>query len=174
MTATKYRDMVANILAKMFAIRADIHPTNRNAVDKYLRRVWMPISTLTSSLVRTSQPESLQARFKSYVDAEEKRLSKNLETVKYDIDGRDTLLLVTGPGRIEKVSSIARFFPVTFMLRLNDVARSISSPFCGSFSNATSRSSAYVDTPPSTKTNCGIPPRRSIASCRLSKSAMTS
>ena len=48
---------------------------------------------------------SLQERFKSYVEAEEEWLHEGLETVRYDINAMDTLLLVTGPGRIEKVRS---------------------------------------------------------------------
>ncbi|KAM5530344.1 hypothetical protein V8D89_015985 [Ganoderma adspersum] len=115
MTATKYRDMITNISAKMFAIRTDIHPANRNAVDEYLQKVWQPISTLTCSFLRTSQPESLLERFRSYIDAEEQRLRKNLETVKYDIDDRDTLLLVIGPGRIEKY-----LFPLLWLLLKRD------------------------------------------------------
>ena len=104
MTATKYRDMIAMICAKMFAIRPQIHPANRHAVNKYLQTIWKKISTLSNSVIRTTQPESLQERFKSYVEAEEQRLREGLETAKYDIDATDTLLLVTGPGRIEKVS----------------------------------------------------------------------
>ena len=106
MTMTKYRDMIVNICAKMFAIRPHIHPANRHAVDKYLQTVWQKITTLTLFFVNTNQPDSLQERFKSYVEAEEKRLREGLETVRYDIDAMDTLLLVAGPGRIEKVLAV--------------------------------------------------------------------
>ena len=103
MTATYYRDKIVEICAKMFSIRPLIHSSNRNAVDKYLQTVWKRVCTLTSSLVSTSQADTLQARFQSYVDAEEQRLREGLETVRYDIDAIDTLSLITGPGRIEKV-----------------------------------------------------------------------
>ncbi|KAI1783152.1 hypothetical protein LXA43DRAFT_1187180 [Ganoderma leucocontextum] len=115
MTATKYRDMIVNICAKMFSIRPYIHPANRNAVDKYLQTVWQRISTLTLSFVNANQPDSLQERFKSYVDAQEQRLREGLETVRYDIDAMDTLLLVTGPGRIEKY-----LFPILWLLLCRD------------------------------------------------------
>lgn len=105
MAAMRYRDMIVDICEKMFAIRPRIHLANRNPVNEYLETVWKRISTLTSSFVTTCQPESLQERFKSYVDAEEQRLREGLETVKYGIDAMDTLLLVTGPGRIEKVDT---------------------------------------------------------------------
>jgi hypothetical protein len=42
-------------------------------------------------------------RFKSYLEAEETRLSTSLKAVNYNIDGTDTLTLITGAGRIEKV-----------------------------------------------------------------------
>ncbi|TBU55048.1 hypothetical protein BD310DRAFT_934540 [Dichomitus squalens] len=115
MTATKYRDMMVEIFAKMFAIRPQVHPANRNAVDKYLRTVWRKLSTLTSSLVTTYQSDALQERFKSYVEEEEQRLREGLETVKYDIDAMDTLLLTTGPGRIEKY-----LFPLLWLLLHRD------------------------------------------------------
>ncbi|KAM5543339.1 hypothetical protein V8D89_003213 [Ganoderma adspersum] len=111
MTATKYRDMIVNLFAKMFAIRPRIHPANRNTIEIYLQTVWQKIATLTLSFVNANQPDSLQERFKSYVEAEEQRLRENLETFKYDIDAMDTLLLITGPGRIEKY-----LFPLLWLL----------------------------------------------------------
>jgi hypothetical protein len=42
-------------------------------------------------------------RFKSYLEAEEARLGNNLRAVDYVIDGIDTLPLIAGVGRIEKV-----------------------------------------------------------------------
>ena len=109
----KYRDMIMDICAKMFAIRSHIHSANRNAVDKYLQTVWQKIATLTMSFVGANQPDSLYERFKSYVEAEEQRLRQGLETVRYDVDAMDTLLLVTGPGRIEKVILSSFLFAVS-------------------------------------------------------------
>lgn len=103
MTTTYYRDKIVELCAKMFSIRPLIHSSNRHAVDKYLRTVWKRIATLTSSFVGTYQSDALQGRFKIYSEAEEKRLRRGLETVRYDIDAMDTLSLVTGSGRIEKV-----------------------------------------------------------------------
>lgn len=62
------------------------------------------MSTLQCSLNACIANDALQARFQSYVDAEELRLKTNLEAIRYDIDGLDALALVTGSGRIEKVS----------------------------------------------------------------------
>ncbi|PIL33838.1 hypothetical protein GSI_03544 [Ganoderma sinense ZZ0214-1] len=117
MAATKYRDMIVGLFAKMVAIRPHIHPLNRNAVDKYLNTVWQKVTTLTLSFVGADQPnsDSLQERFRSYVEAEEKRLREGLETVQYDIDAMDTVWLVTGPGRIEK-----HLFPLLWLLLSRD------------------------------------------------------
>ncbi|KAI1785889.1 hypothetical protein LXA43DRAFT_99677 [Ganoderma leucocontextum] len=115
MTATKYRDMIVEICAKMFAILSHIHPMNRNTVDRYLRAVWQNICTLTSSFHCTYQGDLLEERFKSYVDAEEQRLREALEAVKYKIDAMDALVLVTGPGRIEK-----HLFPLLWLLLHRD------------------------------------------------------
>ncbi|KAI0767749.1 hypothetical protein C8Q74DRAFT_1318273 [Fomes fomentarius] len=95
MTAAQYTRGICHICAKMFAIRPLIHTANRQAVMKYLDTVWLDITTLTHSLA-------------SYVGAEEQRLREGLETFRYDIDALDTLQLITGPGRIEKIFGVAR------------------------------------------------------------------
>ena len=104
MTTTYYADKIVQLFAKMSAIRPSILSANQGAVQDYLQTVWKSVCTITSSFVRTYQPDSLQQRFASYVEAEECRLRDGLKTVRYDIDAMDTLSLITGPGRIEKVS----------------------------------------------------------------------
>ncbi|KIK61458.1 hypothetical protein GYMLUDRAFT_43029 [Collybiopsis luxurians FD-317 M1] len=41
-------------------------------------------------------------RFKEYMDSEEGRMQKTLQTLKYRIDAENTLRLITGPGRLDK------------------------------------------------------------------------
>ncbi len=91
------------ICAKMFAMREKILPANRDAVDRYLQMVWKKVCTLAASFVKVRAPSSLRQRFESYVNGEEERLRRGLEKVKYKIDAINTLSLITGPGRIEKV-----------------------------------------------------------------------
>ncbi len=43
------------------------------------------------------------SKFLPYVEDEEKRLKRQLEKLKYSIDASDSLLLITGPGRLERV-----------------------------------------------------------------------
>ena len=91
----------------MEGIRAEVLPPNRRAVDDYFRFVWESVHSLTAT-VTPLQPESGPSswdRFKSHLEAEEVRLSANLKAVDYTIDGLDTLTLITGVGRIEKVGA---------------------------------------------------------------------
>ena len=91
----------------MFSLKSHIHPAVRSSVDTYLHTVWTGISELTSSLEPYHPPEGLLEKFQSYIYEEEMRLREGLEAVRYDIDAMDTLVLVTGPGRIEKVREVS-------------------------------------------------------------------
>ncbi len=105
MTAVHCASEIRRICAKMFAIRPFIHTENRQAVETYLDTTWKEITTLSYSLASSPlQSDDLKERFQSYVDAEEQRLKEGLEIFKYNIDAIDTLRLITGAGRIEKVS----------------------------------------------------------------------
>ncbi|KAI8975832.1 hypothetical protein BD414DRAFT_497057 [Trametes punicea] len=115
MTAMYYREKIIDILTKMLAMRPLILEANREFVRAYLEKIYERVCNLVYSLVGEEQPESLKARFQSYVDAEEERLRQGLETVKYDIDGMDTLTLIIGPGRIEK-----SLFPLLYLLMKRD------------------------------------------------------
>ena len=105
----EYLHKIEEIVAKMFAILPAIQSANRTSVNKYLMKVHDDITTLQRSLDTCDVNHSLQAKFSSYVQEEEARLKDNLAAVDYDIDEMDTLALVTGPGRIEKVSVYLRF-----------------------------------------------------------------
>lgn len=92
----------------MEGVRAEVLPPNRESVGDYFAYVWEFIHTLTAA-VTPLQPEpgpsTTWDKFKSYLEAEEARLSTNLKAVDYVIDGTDTLTLITGAGRIEKVGA---------------------------------------------------------------------
>ncbi|KAH9171873.1 hypothetical protein EDB89DRAFT_2070429 [Lactarius sanguifluus] len=105
-----YANKIEELLAKMEGIRAEVLPPNRRAFDDYFRFVWEAVHTLTAAV--TPEPGlSTSDRFKSHLEAEEARLSTNLKTVDYTIDGTDTLTLITGVGRIEKT-----VFPLIYLL----------------------------------------------------------
>lgn len=90
----------------MYAIveSGTILPENRDLLHSYLEYVDNNITPIQASVKRRTINETLQDRFQPHVDAEEQRLRKSLEGVRYDIDALDTLELVTGPGRIGKVN----------------------------------------------------------------------
>ena len=86
-------------------------------VDKYLDEMWLPLMLSVMGLQPLPLNEKMQRRFKEYVDAEEQRLKRNLETVRYRIDDLTTLSIVTGPGQIEKVWRSLRMPSGTDVLR---------------------------------------------------------
>jgi hypothetical protein len=108
-----YANKIEELLAKMEGVRAEVLPPNRRSVDDYFRFVWESVHTLTAA-VTPLQPDSGPSsgdKFKSYLEAEEARLSTNLKAVDYTIDGTDTLTLITGVGRVEKT-----VFPLLYLL----------------------------------------------------------
>lgn len=90
----------------MEGIRDEVLPPNQKDFDEYFTFAWTFIHTLTAAATAL-KPElgttSDLDRFKPYLEAEEARLAANLTAVDYVIDGVDTLTLITGVGRIEKV-----------------------------------------------------------------------
>ena len=89
---------------QMFDMRSSIKAENRYWVDYYLSKVWMVAFELYSSFrPPTDVPDGLADKFEKYVTHEENRIRKNLEDIHYDIDARETVYIVVGPGRIEKV-----------------------------------------------------------------------
>ena len=85
----------------MEAVRTRVLPLNQQAADDYFLSVWQPVHTLTAA----APPDDFYGveKFTSYVESEEARLIKSLQDNKYVIDGADTLTMITGRDRIEKV-----------------------------------------------------------------------
>jgi hypothetical protein len=101
-----YAQKIEGLFAKMEGVRSAVLPPNREAVDRYFAFAWEVVHTLTAAVLsESSQPSGLDEskKFKSYLEAEEARLGNNLQAVGYIIDGVDTLPLITGVGRVEKV-----------------------------------------------------------------------
>lgn len=103
MTLQTYQGKLQEIVGKMFALLPSIRKENRTQANEYLTQIYMSTATIYNSVNSCYINAGLQARFQSYVETEENRLKKNLEAVDYDIDGLDTLELIVGQGRIEKV-----------------------------------------------------------------------
>jgi hypothetical protein len=99
-----YASKIGELLAKMFAILPKIKPLNRSSVNEYLGSIYTSVTSLQEGVSDCIVNEALQDKFNSYIEAEEARLQGNLEAVDYDLDAADTLVLVTGQGRIDKVN----------------------------------------------------------------------
>lgn len=89
----------------MEGVRAEVLPLNLQAIIKYFTFVWEPVQTLIAAVLSLQQSHDDPDKFKPYIEAEEARLENNLRAVDYIIDGTDTLPLITGVGRVEKVST---------------------------------------------------------------------
>lgn len=72
-------------------------------VDRYLDSVWLGGANIIESLQPKTIPQPIETRFEVYLVAEEQRLQQNLEGVHYNIDALETIPVITGPGKIEKV-----------------------------------------------------------------------
>ena len=103
-----YAKRIEELFAKMEGVRSHVLPPNREAIDDYFTYIWEPVHTLTAAVVSLQPGPNNPDKFKSYLEAEEARLSANLRAFDYIIDGTDTLTLITGVGRIEKVSTSSR------------------------------------------------------------------
>lgn len=100
-----YANEIEHLFAKMEGIRAEVLPPNRKSIDDYFAHVWEPIHTLTAAVLPLRHVPNDVEIFRSYLEAEEARLSNNLKEIDYIVDGTDTLSHVMGVGRIEKVST---------------------------------------------------------------------
>jgi hypothetical protein len=117
----EYSWKIERLFAKMEGMRTAVLPRNRAAIDDYLTSVWERVHTLTAAVLGLDYVYNPE-KFQPHLDAEEARLGNNLRAVDYVIDGVDTLTLITGRGRIEKVrlkQTILHHLELTSVLRLS-------------------------------------------------------
>lgn len=113
-----YVDKIRDIIDKMFSILPNIKKENQSPVNKYLTRMYSRVWTLTQSVNYYQRNYALQARFAVYVESEETRLRERLEEINYDIDASDTLGLITGPGRLERVCYLFCLLPYGYVMNV--------------------------------------------------------
>jgi len=89
----------------MDGLRTEVLPINRNTVTSYFVYIWEFVHSLIAPFLSLQHRQDDSEKFRSHLEAEEARLENNLKAVDYIIDGTDTLTLITGTGRIEKVST---------------------------------------------------------------------
>ncbi|TCD60695.1 hypothetical protein EIP91_009662, partial [Steccherinum ochraceum] len=102
LTTQKYKNQIEETMDKMFSSVKFSLPENRNRVEHYLSLVWRCISQIIQGLQYPNEvSEHLVDKFTAYVEHEEGRLRKNLESIKYNVDAIDAVHIVAG-GKIEK------------------------------------------------------------------------
>ena len=106
MTCTTYCEKIEEIFDAMIRLSDEVLPENRKEVNEYIGYVWNEVIIFARSIKWDKGADDLRAQFQSHVAAEEARLQKNFEDIKYDIDSYDSVSLISGHGRIETVLSL--------------------------------------------------------------------
>ena len=106
MTCTTYCEKIEEIFDAMIRLAYEVLPENRKEVNVYIAKVWTHVTVFVQSIKREKGTEDLTSKFESYVAAEEARLQRNFEDIKYDIDSYDTVQLISGEGRAEMVIDV--------------------------------------------------------------------
>jgi hypothetical protein len=108
MACTTYCVKIEEILDAMIHLAHEVLPENQPSVEEYIHLVWGWVTVFVQSLKREKGTEGLMSKFESHVAAEEARLQRNLEDIKYQIDGSDTFRVIAGGGRVEMVIQAVR------------------------------------------------------------------
>ncbi len=112
MALIHYHMHIRTLLQQMHTAAEQTLPPNRVFIDSFLAAV--PFTQLDSLLSGFQEQMAYGyhgiwnwsdwSMFLPYVQDEEKRLKAQLEAFQYSIDAPDSLLLITGSGRLERVS----------------------------------------------------------------------
>lgn len=103
MASTEYCEKIEEIFDGMIRLAYEVLPENRKEVNEYIGLIWTMVTILVQAFRREKGTEDLKSKFEPYVIAEEARLQRNFEDIKYNIEGYDTVHLIAGEGRIEMV-----------------------------------------------------------------------
>ncbi|KAK0439655.1 hypothetical protein EV421DRAFT_1964931 [Armillaria borealis] len=117
MTLFQYYMRIRTLLQQMHTAAEQTLPANRVFVDAFLGA--FPFKDLDNLLSGFQEQIPYHgtwnwndwSMFLPYVQGEEKRLKDQLEAFQYSIDASDSLLLITGPGRLERF-----IFPLMYLL----------------------------------------------------------
>ncbi|KAK0496681.1 hypothetical protein EDD18DRAFT_1105041 [Armillaria luteobubalina] len=108
MTLFQYYMQIWTLLQQMHTTAEQTLPANRVFVDAFLgaypfKRLDRLLSGLQEQIPHNGTWNwNDWSKFLPYVQGEEKKLKDQLEAFQYNIDAPDTLLLITGPGRLER------------------------------------------------------------------------
>ena len=108
MACTNYCKKIEEIFDAMIRLADEVLPENRRGVNEYIWNVWMEATIFARSIKWEEGTNEFRTKFQPHVDAEEERLRKNLDDIKYKIDSYDSVRLISH-GRIEAVWSLAPY-----------------------------------------------------------------
>ena len=100
------RDQIIHIINAMHSLLRHLLPENRPYAIFYLSSTWKEVMDLTYPLINMARPGLPPERFSAFErDRGEtlKNLKRRLVELRYNIDGREAVRLISGGGRIEKV-----------------------------------------------------------------------
>ena len=103
MTCTSYCEKIEEIFDAMIRLADEVLPENRRGLIEYLSFFWRVVTVWVGSVKRGWCIQELEDKFKSYVIAEEAKLHRDLEHIKYDIDCLNTVRIISGNSRPETV-----------------------------------------------------------------------
>ncbi|KAJ7589822.1 hypothetical protein C8J56DRAFT_1139460 [Mycena floridula] len=105
--ASRYCSEIEDIFRQMDLLRAKMTiamPGNVRYVDLYVEGMWPQVTALTGALQQIgSNSPWLIDEYQDYASSVENVLTDRLEKIKYDIDTRDTVQLITGKDNMETV-----------------------------------------------------------------------
>ena len=102
---SKYLAEIQRMIEDFHTDMPSVLAVNRPSINAYLTIT--PVWTLLAGMERYDE-SAHHHRFQQYIDSEEARIKANLEKFNYRIDARDTLKLVIGSARIERVRYCGR------------------------------------------------------------------
>ena len=99
-----YCEKIEEIFDAMSQLSHHVLPENRRIVNQYIEVAWQYVGPFARSIEKDEEgtPE-LRSQFEPYVTAEEARLRRNFEAVKYQIEDSETVRLVSEDARLETV-----------------------------------------------------------------------
>lgn len=106
----------------MDSVAQNVLPANRGSIDQFLAGVSLNIVHFILGGLRDTWEETphlnavLFERFKEHVDHEENSIRKVLQNLVYNLDGMDTVTMVLGQGRPEKVGNRMQMSPVLALM----------------------------------------------------------
>lgn len=110
-----HRRIIKDTIDDMFSLLPLIHPRNQTYAREYLSEIWQIVMTLVLSFEgRREYAKVLRDKFGDYIVGEEERIRKNLDQLNYRVDSVETLYIILGPGRLEKVK-LCSTFPTPFV-----------------------------------------------------------